>query len=390
MSYVPKSNLEFSGPSKPDGTQAMATGPGPGPGAVPGEGAGAGIPGTDPGQATDIIDLSGFVVSDAGVSAAQEAVPEVINEAMLTAADMGLSWYLPTGVLFESLQSLHGVLPWWGSIAVLTLTLRILLFPVMIKAQKNAAAMSQIMPKMQYYQTKISEARRSGNAMEAAKASYELQEVMTKSNYSMKQALMMPLIQAPIFISVFLALRGMATFPLESMKTGGLLWFTDLTLADPYYILPMATSLTLWAVLKLGVDMGQAQDPNSPMTKFMVNGLPFITFLFTMNFESAIVCYWATSNLISLAQVGIINRPRVRERLGIPPLKKWNSEELPSNKKGFKEGIMESWDNIKLTQKLNQRRNFQATQFEKAGIGPIKKTYKSDPTKIQPASKIKQ
>lgn len=43
----------------------------------------------------------------------------------------------------------------------------------------------------------------------------------------------------------------MANLPVDSLKTGGLYWFTDLTLADPYYILPMITSLTLLATLEV-------------------------------------------------------------------------------------------------------------------------------------------
>ena len=37
----------------------------------------------------------------------------------------------------------------------------------------------------------------------------------------------------------------MANLPVESLKTGGLWWFTDLTACDPFYILPIVTSATL-------------------------------------------------------------------------------------------------------------------------------------------------
>lgn len=43
----------------------------------------------------------------------------------------------------------------------------------------------------------------------------------------------------------------MANIPVESMKEGGLLWFTDLTVCDPYYILPMLTSITVWATIEV-------------------------------------------------------------------------------------------------------------------------------------------
>lgn len=61
----------------------------------------------------------------------------------------------------------------------------------------------------------------------------------------------MPLVQAPIFMSFFMGLRGMANVPVESMKEQGLFWFTDLTLPDQFYLLPIITSLTLLATIEV-------------------------------------------------------------------------------------------------------------------------------------------
>ena len=52
-------------------------------------------------------------------------------------------------------------------------------------------------------------------------------------------------------MSFFFALKGMANTPVESMKLGGLLWFTDLTVCDPLYLLPMLTSITVWATIEV-------------------------------------------------------------------------------------------------------------------------------------------
>lgn len=57
--------------------------------------------------------------------------------------------------------------------------------------------------------------------------------------------------QAPIFISFFIALRKMAYAPVPSMQTGGLWWFTDLTAADPYYVLPLVVTGTMFAILEV-------------------------------------------------------------------------------------------------------------------------------------------
>lgn len=53
------------------------------------------------------------------------------------------------------------------------------------------------------------------------------------------------MVQLPLFVSFFLGIRQMANLPLESMKTGGLLWFPDLTIADPYFLLPMLSAASM-------------------------------------------------------------------------------------------------------------------------------------------------
>lgn len=58
-------------------------------------------------------------------------------------------------------------------------------------------------------------------------------------------------VQAPVFISFFIALRKMAYLPVPSFQTGGLLWFPDLTAADPFYILPLAVTGTMFFILEV-------------------------------------------------------------------------------------------------------------------------------------------
>lgn len=43
----------------------------------------------------------------------------------------------------------------------------------------------------------------------------------------------------------------MANLPVPSLQTGGLLWFQDLTLSDPTYVLPLIVTATMWGVLEV-------------------------------------------------------------------------------------------------------------------------------------------
>ena len=59
------------------------------------------------------------------------------------------------------------------------------------------------------------------------------------------------LLQLPIFISVFTGLKGMSELPVVSMQSGGLLWFTDLTVPDPYFVLPLLNVATFLIAIEV-------------------------------------------------------------------------------------------------------------------------------------------
>jgi YidC/Oxa1 family membrane protein insertase len=57
--------------------------------------------------------------------------------------------------------------------------------------------------------------------------------------------MIIPLLQAPFFFSVFWGIRSMCYYPVNSLITGGFLWFPDLTIADPFFILPIVATSTV-------------------------------------------------------------------------------------------------------------------------------------------------
>ena len=89
--------------------------------------------------------------------------------------------------------------------------------------------------------------------------------------------------KAPIFISVFLGLRKMVEIPVDSLKEGGLWWFKDLTVPDPYYILPLVTMATLALTVEVGTDTARAKAMG--MLKYVMRAMPVIIFPFTINFS---------------------------------------------------------------------------------------------------------
>ncbi|KAJ8878450.1 hypothetical protein PR048_019028 [Dryococelus australis] len=174
---------------------------------------------------------------------------------------------------------------------------------------------------------------------------------------------------APVFISFFLALRGMTNVPVESMRMGGLFWFTDLTLPDQYFILPIITSITMYLTIELGTDGARLSSSNLQTMRYVLRALPICILPFTINFPGcysynssnllcyqvklawekycfiinfvlqAILCYWTSTNFISLIQVLFLKIPMVREHFKIDPLVHHKPETLPVKPKGFVEGV---------------------------------------------------
>ena len=87
--------------------------------------------------------------------------------------------------------------------------MRVLVFPLVIMVQKNAAAMHNNMPRVQMLQEKMTDARRRGDMYDSTKYGMELQEFMKENNINPLKNMLPILFQLPIFMSMFFGLRGL-------------------------------------------------------------------------------------------------------------------------------------------------------------------------------------
>lgn len=89
----------------------------------------------------------------------------------------------------------------------------------------------------------------------------------------------------------------MANVPVESLTTGGLWWFTDLTVPDQFYLLPLITSTTLWLTIELGTDTVRLDSANMQIMKYFLRALPVIIFPFTINFSGVSVIIFSNTKI---------------------------------------------------------------------------------------------
>ncbi|PWA28904.1 hypothetical protein CCH79_00012899 [Gambusia affinis] len=350
------------------------------------------IPAEGVSAAASVADGSASLPADALPVLAQQAAdaaPVVADILQAVAAEprlaeLGLAGYTPVGVIQSLLEFFHMDLglPWWGAIVLGTVLARLAMFPVIVKGQREAAKLNNVLPEMTKLTEKMNEAKQSGNKYEFAKAYSDLNLFQKKHDVNPLRGFLVPLAQAPVFISFFIALRKMAYLPVPSLQTGGVLWFTDLSAADPFYILPFAVTGTMFFILELGAESG-IDNPNLRTMKTVFRIMPLIILPLTINFPTAVFTYWLTSNCFSLGQVALLRHPAVRRRLNIPERVKHPAAELPQSD-GLIESMKKGWKNAQLAHQLEERERRIKSHLDIAAKGPLRQTFTHNPLQQRP------
>lgn len=186
--------------------------------------------------------------ADAGTNSSEILSGDVLHvvseagQAGQDLASLGLgALYTPVGLVQVLLDSLHTVtgLPWWGTVMITTVMLRVCLFPLSVKFAKNAAKMAKIHPELTEIMKKAQHYAKTGATELQQKEMVKVAELYRANDCSPLTMMTLPFMQLPFFMSFFIGLRKMALAPLGSMKSGGTLWFSDLTVSDPTHALPL-------------------------------------------------------------------------------------------------------------------------------------------------------
>lgn len=280
--------------------------------------------------------------------------PEAVHAAMrvgdLKLMGLDHSFINPAGWLRDAFEAIHvGFgLPWWGTILVTTLCLRLALFPLIIRMQAHGARMAAISDQQKVLMEKMTQARTAGDAMAQQVYTGQLQQLWKDHDVHPVRALGLPMLQMPLFLSFFFAIRGMVTLPVPQMKEGGLAWFTDLTVADPYFVLPVTSMLFTLAVIQVGADGTGGAKSRSQL--HIMNGMKFLTVAaipFVGQMASGLTFYWTFTNMITLVQSKSLQMPAVKRLFNIktPPKlatpANYTPQAPPTMMESFREG--RSW-----------------------------------------------
>jgi YidC/Oxa1 family membrane protein insertase len=193
-----------------------------------------------------------------------------------------------TNLLGSGLELFHSYgAPWWLSIAILTVVVRSILFPLTVRQVKSMRAMQDLKPEMDKIRAKYKDNRQQQQE--------EIMKLYQERKVNPFGSCLPLLIQMPIFITMFYVIQGFGATH-ESFASGGVLWFQDLSTKDPYYLLPVLSAVTMLAASEITSKHIDAQQ------RWMMRILPIVFTVFLLNFPAGLFMYWITSNLVTLVQ----------------------------------------------------------------------------------------
>lgn len=151
------------------------------------------------------------------------------------------------------LESVHlaAGLPWWGSILLTSLLLRVVFLQPMIRASDTSARLATIQPHLIPMKARMTAAKAARDYEAVKLVAMEMRQLSKVAGVQTWRLILPFLGQAPLGYGSFRLLNGMAALPVPGMDEGGLLWLTDLTVSDPYFILPAVTALSLHWMMKV-------------------------------------------------------------------------------------------------------------------------------------------
>lgn len=178
-------------------------------------------------------------------------IPEHIGYLKELGLDFGWG---PTSILQWMLEHIHlwSGMPWWASIISLGLLTRIVLLKPALGASHTAAQTHNLKPLTNPIKQKYMRAASEGNQMAVMEGRAELKRINQEHGVKQWKAFA-PMLQIPLGFGVFRLTRGMTALPVPALLHEQMGWLNDLTVADPFFILPAISAFCLYRTLKVRI-----------------------------------------------------------------------------------------------------------------------------------------
>ena len=215
----------------------------------------------------------------------QKQLAEIAPGLDLT-VDYGVLWWIGQPI-FWLMTLLHSVFGNWGvAIIMVTVIVKLLLFPLSNAQYKSFAKMRKLQPKLAALKERYGDDRQ--------KMSQAMMELYKKEKVNPLGGCFPLLLQMPVFFALYWVL--LESVELRQAPFFG--WIHDLSQQDPYYILPLLMGASMYLMQKM-----QPTAPNmDPAQQKIMQFMPVMMTVFFLFFPAGLVLYWLTNNILSIVQ----------------------------------------------------------------------------------------
>jgi len=206
-------------------------------------------------------------------------------------------------ILLISMKAIHKAFPNWGfSIIILTFLIKIVFFPLTYSSTKSMSKMQELQPKIKALRAKYKKAKQDIN--QRRQMNEEMMKLYKEHGINPAGGCLPILVQIPVFWGFF----RMLVVAVEFRHSPFILWIQDLSVHDPYYVTPILMGATQF--------ISQKMTPTSadPSQAKMMLIMPVVMTIFFMNFQSGLVLYWLTNNVLQIGQQYIMNRMMAKKK----------------------------------------------------------------------------
>ncbi len=200
-------------------------------------------------------------------------------------------------ILLQGMKFIHKAIPNWGAaIIIMTLIIKIIFFPLTYSSTRSMARMQELQPKIKALRAKYKKAKQ--DIAQRRKMNEEMMRLYKEHGINPAGGCLPMLIQLPVFWGFFRLLL----IAIEFRHSPFIFWIKDLSVKDPFYVTPILMGVTQY--------ISQKMTPTSadPTQARMMLIMPVIMTILFMNFQSGLVLYWLTNNILQIGQQAIINR----------------------------------------------------------------------------------
>ncbi|KAF2090697.1 hypothetical protein K490DRAFT_9487, partial [Saccharata proteae CBS 121410] len=228
----------------------------------------------------------------------------------------------PTSCIEFLMEHIHvyAGTPWWATIILTAAVARVCLVRLFIASSDVVAKQRALMPVTEPITKEMRERLAAGDNEGVQRAKQKLNKIHDAAGIRPMMAFVGPLFQGVWGFCSFRLMQGMAALPVPGLETGGLAWIQDLTVPDPYFILPLTTATMMAITARSGGETGGMKGLNPAQEKLIYYIIPLIALACTSYMPACLQLSFLASSSFMFGQGRLLRTPSIRERLGISPL----------------------------------------------------------------------